>query len=99
MLCTDISVDGGKPEKAFVSAWNLLVSKKLMYQASLRRIAENETNTLTRFRAEQLILIIDNVGKIQTYDYPLALQTLERIEVNPNGKLSVCFLAGIRITI
>lgn len=99
MLCTDISVDGGKPEKVFVSAWNLLVSKKLQYQASLWRIAETETNALTRYRAEQLILIIDNVGKIQTYDYPLALQTLERIEVNPNGKLSICFLAGIRITI
>lgn len=54
---------------------------------------------MTRYRAEQLILIIDNVGKIQTYDYPLALQTLERIEVNPNGKLSVCFLAGMKITI
>ena len=99
MLCTDISVDGGKPEKVFVTAWNLLVSKKLLYQASLKRIAETETNALTRYYAEQLILLIDNVGKIQTYDYPLALQTLERIEVNPNGKLSVCFLAGIRITI
>lgn len=99
MLCTDISVDGGKPEKAFISAWNLLASKKLLYQASLRRIAEAETNALTRYRAEELILLIDNVGKIQTYDYPLTLQTLEQIEVYPNGKLSVCFLAGIRITI
>lgn len=99
MLCTDISVDGGKPEKAFINAWNLLVSKKLQYQASLKRIEETVANALTRYRAEQLIRLIDDRGKIHTYDYPLALQVLERIEVNPNGKLSVCFLAGIRITI
>jgi hypothetical protein len=45
--------------------------------ASLRRIAETETNALTRYRAEQLILIIDNVGEIQTFDIPLTLQTLD----------------------
>ncbi len=99
MLCTDILIDGGKPQKAFVTAWNLLVSKKLLYQASLRHIAKTETNALSRYRAEQLIRMIDTVGKIQTYDYPLTLRTLEQIEVNPNGKLSVCFLAGLKITI
>lgn len=99
MLCTDIEIEGGKPEKAFITAWNLLVSKKLRYQASLKRTVSLSDDILLQYRAECLCQLIDNVGKIKDYDYRLALQTLERIEVTPTGKLSVYFLGGLKITL
>ena len=99
MLCTDIEIDAGKPEKAFVYAWNLLVSKKLRYQASLKRTVDTTDDILLRYRAAELNSLLDEVGRINQFDYALMLRVMEKIEVTPKEKLSVCFLGGIRITL
>lgn len=99
MLCTDIEIDAGKPEKAFVYAWNLLVSKKLRYQASLKRTVDTTDDILLRYRAAELNRLLDEVGRIKQFDYMLMLRVMESIEVTPQEKLSVCFLGGIRITL
>ena len=99
MLCTDIEIDALKPEKAFVRAWNLLVSKRQRYQASLKRTCDTTNNTLLRYRAAELSRLLDEVGTISNFDYYFSLTILEKIEVTPQGKLTVCFLGGVKITV
>jgi len=99
MLCTDIEIDAGKPERAFIYAWNLLVTKKLRYQASLERTVDTTDDILLHYRAAELSRLLDEVGLIKQSDYVLLLRVLERIEVTPQEKLSVCFLGGVRITV
>lgn len=60
---------------------------------------EKSEDALVRFRAADMLSLIESVGKIPEFDYPLMLRTLDRIIVNPNGKLSVCFFSGIKITL
>ena len=99
MLCTDIEVDAGKPEKAFGHAWNLLVSKKQLYQAALTRTADITDDLLLRYRTGELLRLIDKVGTIAAFDYELSLKVMEKIEVTTQGKLTVCFFGKIRITV
>lgn len=99
MYCTDIEIPADKPIKAFRTAWNLVVSKSLLYSATLRRTMEKSEDALVRFHAADMLSLMAAVGKILEFDYPLMLRTLDRIIVNPNGKLSVCFFSGIKITL
>lgn len=99
MLCTDIRISIDLPQKAFCRAWNLIVAKKLRYQATLRSTVDNAEDILVRYRAEEMCLLIDEIGKINEFSYPLMLKTLDRVVVNTNGKLSFIFQSGIKITV
>ena len=99
MLCTDIDIDSGSPEKAFVRAWNLLVSKKQRYQATLKRIADTTDDILLRYRATELRRILNETGSIKEFNYAFSLVVLEKIIVTPQGKLTVFFFGGVRITV
>ncbi len=87
------------PEKAFVRAWNLVVSKRLQYGAALRRKAETAGDALTRYRAKEMLRLMDKVGKLVAFDYFFSLKVLDHMELMPDGKLSVVFLAGVRVTV
>ena len=95
----DSRVQLGRPEQVFKQAWNLMVSKKPMYQASLKQRAVLSEDALVRYRSEELSRLIDEVGRIPEFDYLLSLKVLDRMELQPNGKLSTVFLAGVRITL
>lgn len=99
MICSDIKVPWELPGKAFVQAWNLIVSKKVRYQASLQRTAETDENPLTRYRAKEMIGLLDTVGRITEFDYALMLRTLDFVEVRPPDNLSFVFQCGTRITV
>ena len=99
MLCTDIRISIDLPQKAFCRAWNLIVAKKLRYQATLRSTVDNAEDILVRYRAEEMCLLIDEIGKINEFSYPLMLKTLNRVVVNANGKLTFIFQSGIKITV
>ncbi len=99
MLCTDIEIEAGKPEKAFIRAWNLLVSKKQRYQATLKRTADTTDDILLRYRATELSRLLDEVGIAKDFDYAFSLFVLDKIEVTTQGKLTVCFLGGVRLTV
>lgn len=99
MLCTDVRIPIDLPQKAFCRAWNLIVAKKLRYQATLRSTVDNAEDILVRYRAEEMCLLIDEIGKITEFSYPLMLKTLDRVVVNTNGKLSFIFQSGIKITV
>ncbi len=87
------------PKKAFVRAWNQLVSKKTRYQPILQRTADTTDNALTRLRAREMIDLLDNVGRLDDFDYALMLRTLDFIEVQAEDRLSVVFQSGVRISI
>ena len=99
MLCTDVRIPTDLPQKAFCRAWNLIVAKKLRYQATLRSTVDNAEDILVRYRAEEMCLLIDEIGKLTEFSYPLMLKTLDRVVVNTNGKLSFIFQSGIKITV
>lgn len=76
-----------------------MVSKKLMHQASLKQRAVASEDALVQYRAEELSKLLDEVGHIEEFDFLLSLQVFDRMELQPNEKLSVVFLAGVRITL
>lgn len=98
MFCTDIQIASDASEKAFVKAWNLIISHRMRYAASFRRIAAVSEDMLVRYRANEMIRLLSEVGRIETFDYELSLQILDHIEVTQSGKLAVIFLSGAKIT-
>ena len=65
-----------------------------------QRINSNiEEVTMLREMASSICLLIDEIGKINEFSYPLMLKTLDRVVVNTNGKLSFIFQSGIKITV
>ena len=99
MLCTDIKFPVERTQKAFVQVWNLLISKKVRYQSTLQQTAETSDNALIRYKAREMIGLFDEVGRIADFDYSLMLKILDRVEVQPSGKLTFIFLCDIRMTL
>ena len=99
MVCSDIRIPWDRPHTAFVQAWNLIVGKKARYQAAMQRTAETSENPLTRYRAKEMIELLETVGRIAEFDYALMLRTLDFVEVRAPDKLSFVFQCGIRITV
>lgn len=54
---------------------------------------------LIRYRAKEMINLINKGHKLTEFDYELSLKILDYIEVTPDGKLSVIFLTGTKITV
>lgn len=99
MTHDDCRIPIDRPTQVFVQAWNLVVSKRLQYEPRLWRIAEKDNNELTRYHASVMLRLIDEIGKLDNFDYMLSLRTLDHMELQLDGKLTVVFLGGIRITI
>ena len=83
MLCTDIQVPAEEADKAFIRAWNFMVSHGLRYAASFREMAR----------------LLQERGRIRAFDYGLALKILDHIEVTQASKLAVIFLTGTKVII
>ena len=75
-----------------------MVSKKLMHKASLKQRATTNEDALVRYCAGELSKLLDEVGRIEEFDFLLSLKVLDLMELQPKEKLSVVFLAGVRIT-
>ncbi|MDD4493980.1 MAG: recombinase family protein [Eubacteriales bacterium] len=89
----------GRPERVFIQAWNLIVSKKLMFAARLKKMSETDESELARYHASEMLRLMDEVRKITEFDYLLSVKVLDRMELMQEKKLAVVFLSGIRITI
>lgn len=99
MICSDIRIPFTYPQKVFVRAWNQLVSKKTRYLPILQRTIETTDNALTRFRAKEMVVSLESVGRLDGFDYALMLRTLDFIEVHSEEKMTVVFQSGIRISV
>ena len=95
----EMRVPLGRPEQVFTQAWNLIMSKRQMYKARLKRTSENDESELTRYHATEMMRLMGEVGKIQEFDYLLSVKVLDRMELKMDGKLTVVFLSGVKITI
>lgn len=69
------------------------------YQPALQRTADSADSPLTRYRAKEMIGLLDTVGKLKAFDFPLMLRTLDYVEVSADEKLSFVFQSGIRVTV
>lgn len=98
MLCTDIRVPAEEADKAFIRAWSLIVGHGIRYVASFRELAWDGENALSRYRAREMIRLLDR-GRIREFDYGLMNQVLDHIEVTDMGRLAVIFLTGTRVTV
>lgn len=99
MICTDIRIPIDRPQKAFVQAWNYIISQRGRYQSTLKRTIENTDDVLTRYRAKEMLALIDSVGRLNTFDFMLMRRTLDRVETTVDEKLTFIFQSGIRITV
>lgn len=99
MLCTDIRLPEDKPRKAFVQVWNILVSRLQRLTTTLSHTAETDENALTRFKAREMIGLLDSVGKIEAFNFFLMRRTVDRFVTTMDGRLTVVFLCGIKMTI
>ena len=52
---------------------------------------------MTRYRAQQLMQLVEETGIIDAMPYELMLKVLDHIEVSANGRVDTIFLAGTRI--
>ena len=98
-LCTDMKIRTERFPKAFVQAWNLIVSKKQRYLPSLQNTAATSENPLTAYRAEEMVGLLETAGRLEEFDFSLMIRTLDRVEIMPTEKLSFIFQSGIRITV
>ena len=97
MLCTDIRVPAEEADKAFVRAWNFLVSHGLRYAASFREMARDGKDELVRYRAREMERLLCDRGRIREFDYGLCNKVLDHVEVTDVGRLAVIFLTGTRV--
>lgn len=95
----EVRVSFGRPEQVFRHAWNLIISKRQMYTARLKKVSQTDESELTRYHASEMLRLMDEAGKMSEFDYMISVKVLERMELMPDNKLAVVFLSGIRITI
>jgi len=98
MLCTDIRIPAGEPERAFIKAWNRLVDNKETYLPEWQKIVRGD-DLLKAYRARELIGMVEQVGHIESIPYGLMLKTLDYIEIGIDAKPEVIFMAGTRVRI
>jgi len=99
MLCTDIQVPTEEADKAFMRAWNFLVSHGMRYVASYREMARGGKDELIRYRAREMGRLLGEKGRIREFDYDLMMRVLGHVEVREDGRLAVIFLTGTRVTV
>lgn len=93
MLCTDIRIPAGEPERAFIKAWNQLVDNKEIYLPEWQKIVKGE-DLLKAYRARELIGLVEQVGYVDVLPYDLMLRTLDYIIVGIDGGVEIVFLKG-----
>ena len=98
MLCTDIRVPAEEEDKAFMRAWNSLVSHGLRYAASFREMARDGKDELVRYRAREMIRMLDRC-RIREFVYELCSKVLDYVEVTDVGRLAIIFLPRTRVTV
>ena len=96
-LCSDTRIDFDQPGKAFIRAWNWLISHKQRYLPVIESNAESE-NILIRYQSKVLLELIDEGSRIRDFDWNLFRKSIEKIDVNPSATLTFYFKAGIKIT-
>lgn len=64
-----VRVPLGRPERVFVQTWNLIVSKKQMFAARLKKVSDTDKSKLIRYHASEMLRLLD-------YEYRLKHHTV-----------------------
>lgn len=91
----NLKLSDGLAEKAFVTAWNELVSSRAALHIAWQH-DPSEENKLTAYRQANLAELLEGHGHLHTFSYELMLKVLDHITVH-DGFLSVIFLAGYEV--
>ena len=96
MLCTDIRLLAEDVDKAFMRAWNFLVSHGMRYAASFREMDRDGENESVCSRAKEIGSLLDS-DRILKLDYGVMMKVIRHIEVNVEGTMVVIFIAGTKL--
>ena len=96
-VCSDTRVKVARPPKAFVEAWNTLISHRQRYLLMLEANRDSDDELLA-YHASELLALVQEGRRLKEFDYPIYRKTIDRIDVQPTGKLTFYFKAGIKIT-
>lgn len=80
------------PEEAFIRAWNQLVDDQT-------KLETDSEDILTQYRIRELRKLLYENGKIDQAPFELVAKTLERIEIDREGKMIIIFLAGPEVRV
>lgn len=86
MRCTDVLVNEGLPERAFIDAWNELIR----HPGKLLDLKSD--NVLINYRRIEMLRLLAEIGPLDSMPYALLWQTVARMEVCPTGDIDVIFL-------
>ncbi len=86
MLCTDIQIEEGVPEKAFIKAWNRLVNGYEEYMPALKEAIDGD-DVLKAYRAREMMKLVKDTGCIYEMPYEIMIKALSHIEVIPDGTI------------
>ena len=97
-LCSDTRVEADYPYKAFVKAWNHLVSRKQRYLVTIYN-SKSAEDILLRYNATVMYKLLSESDRLKEFDTRLFRKTVERIDVSPPDKLTFVFKAGVKVTV
>lgn len=80
-------------DRAIISSWNELVDRRRDWL----RLSNKTGDQLMDYRIRDLKRQIRKYGHLRVMAYNLLIRVLDHVEVSTDGKLSVIFLAGIRL--
>ena len=98
MLCTDIQIGEGMPERAFIRAWNKLVDEYEVFAPVWKEAVEGD-DVLKAYRAREMMSLVKDTGYINEMPYELILKTLSHIEIGHDNTIELVFLAGVNIKV
>ncbi len=70
----------------------------LRYTASFRKRARDGKDELIRYRAKEMVRLLNERGRLIEFNYGLMNQVLDHVEVTDVGRLTVIFLTRTRVT-
>lgn len=68
MLCTDIQVEEGVPEKAFIRAWNSIVDEYEEYLPVWKEAIKGD-DVLKAYRVKEMVRLVEEYGHIDEMPY------------------------------
>ena len=80
-------------DRAIISSWNELVDRRRDWL----RLSNKTGDQLADYRIRDLKRLAREYGHLRVMPYALLIRVLDHVEVRTDGKLSVIFLAGIRM--
>jgi hypothetical protein len=98
MLCSDIEIEAGEPERAFLAVWNGMIANKEECVARYAKIAAESGDVLVRYRAHKMAELIAAGTALDEVTHDILAKVLDHFAITGEGRLEVVFLCGLETT-